>query len=422
MSELNPIPAMQGGQITSTHNIATINPRGNLYNDPQGLRGEPVESSVGRQQLEKAFYLKKVLRDTAPKRKFSRMASNISMPKNMGQKIKQAIEYPVLDDRNINDQGIDARGVQIRNGNLYGSSRDIGRIQGALPYLTEIGGRVNRIGFSRSETESTFNRFGIFYEYSDDAIQFDSDANLYQSMYRRALEAAEQITEDCLQADLLNSAGTVIYAGNATNHATMDETSVLTLGALSRLSRALDDNQTPRHTKYIAGSTNVDTRTATTYRTLFCGSEVVALLEAMQDQHGNPAFIPVHQYKAASGTIMEDEVGIIGKFRIVQVDKMLAWRGEGAVADPQFGLSTSNGKYDIFPLICLGDDAFSTISFNGSNGVNNNFQIIAKKPGEATASLIDPYGKIGFVSIQWWYGLLVQRPERIGIIKTVAPM
>ena len=42
MSELNPIPAMQGGQITSTHNIATINPRGNLYNDPQGLRGEPV--------------------------------------------------------------------------------------------------------------------------------------------------------------------------------------------------------------------------------------------------------------------------------------------------------------------------------------------------------------------------------------------
>ena len=50
------------------------------------------------------------------------------------------------------------------------------------------------------------------------------------------------------------------------------------------------------------------------------------------------------------------------------------------------------------------------------------FKIITKMPGEKTADLNDPYGKKGFSSIQWWYGLLAMRNERIAMIKTVARM
>ena len=418
---LNPIPT-PAYEATSTHNLATINPRGNLYNDPQGLRGEPVQSSVGKQQLEKVFWIKKVLKETARKRKFSKMSSVQGMPRNMGQRVKQAVEFPLLDDRNLNDQGIDARGVQIRNGNMYGSSRDISRIMGALPVLTEVGGRVNRVGFSRSEVEGTFNKFGLFFEYSQDLMNFDSDPNIVGSMYERALTAAEQITEDMLQIDLLHSAGTVIYAGNAISNATMDQTSIVTYQAIRKLSQALDKNKTPRQTKIISGSGNLDTRTGTTYRTLFVGTETLSALENMRDQFGERAFIPVHQYKASVGTLFEDEVGMIDKFRVVQVEDMLGWYGAGADASAQFGLSYSNGKYDIFPMLCIGEDSFTTIGFNGSNGINNKFQIIHQKPGTATAGAHDPFGEIGFCSIKWWYGILIQRPERIGLVKTVAPM
>lgn len=396
-------------------------PRANMYNDPQGLRGTPVQSSVGSQQYERIFYTKKIIPALAKKRKFSKMADTIAMPKNMGQRIRAEVDIPLLHDANLNDQGIDARGVHIRNGNMYGSSRDIGKILGALPVLTEEGGRVNRVGFSRSWTEGTFNKFGFFFEYSQDLVNFDSDPQIVSRMYEKAMTAAEQVTEDALQSDLLNGAGTVIYSGNAISDETMDHNAIISYQAIRRLSRALDDNQTPRETKYIFGSTNLDTRTATTYRTLFVGAEVLAILEQMKDHFGNPAFIHAHQYGAGISKLMEDEVGIIDKFRVVYVEGMLGWNGAGADVDPQYGLASEGGKYNIYPALCIGTDAFTCISFDGSNGVNNKFQIHHQKPNQSY-SLLDPYGEIGFVSIKWWYGIMFKRPERIGVIKTVAPM
>ena len=52
---LNPISSPQYGQPSSTQNLRSINPRGNLYNDPEGLRGSPVQSSIGLLRLNKLF-------------------------------------------------------------------------------------------------------------------------------------------------------------------------------------------------------------------------------------------------------------------------------------------------------------------------------------------------------------------------------
>ena len=50
------------------------------------------------------------------------------------------------------------------------------------------------------------------------------------------------------------------------------------------------------------------------------------------------------------------------------------------------------------------------------------FKIIHKKPGIETASDRDPYGKKGFMSVQWWYGFMVLRAERLAVIKTAAKL
>ena len=171
----------------------------------------------------------------------------------MGKRIRAYVEIPLLDDRNLNDQGIDALGAQIRNGNLYGSSKDIGKILGRIPVVSEIGGRVNRVGFQRREIEGTFNKFGFFYEWSNEFEAFDSDPNVLASMYSRAIEGAEQIYETMLQIDLLNGAGTLVYAGTAVSDATMDKDCVVTVNTLSRLSQALTANRTPKNTKIITG-------------------------------------------------------------------------------------------------------------------------------------------------------------------------
>lgn len=417
---LNPIPT-PAYPMTSTHNADTFTPRAHLYNDPQGIFGTAVPSTLGGN--ERTHYtLRKIMIELAKKRKFSAMADVINMPKHMGKRIVVKHFLPLLDDRNLNDQGIDANGVQIRNGNLYGSDTDAGNLTAKMPYLSETGGRVNRVGFSRREVEGTFHKMGFFYEWSKEMEDFDEDPNVLEHMYREALIGAEQMQEDTLQIDLMNGAGTVFYSGSATSDATMNDTSIVSTNTLRRLSQALTHVRTPKTTKIITGSTMTDTRTASINRIMFVPSELKPLLESMVDNFGNPALIPAHQYGAAT-KLMEDEIGIIGDFRIIEVEFMKKWAGAGANADPSKNLYATNGKYDIFPMLCIGAEAFTTIGFQTSTGKNaqSKIKVITKAPSEQTASRDDPYGEIGFTSLKWYYGTLFMRPERIGLIKTVAP-
>jgi N4-gp56 family major capsid protein len=84
------------------------------YKDPAG--GTP--STVGV-QLTDHYYQKMALIELVKEQYFSQLADVTSMPKHMGKKIKKYLYLPLLDDRNINDQGIDAAGVTITNSMYY---------------------------------------------------------------------------------------------------------------------------------------------------------------------------------------------------------------------------------------------------------------------------------------------------------------
>lgn len=386
---------------------------GMQYNDPAG--GTP--SSVGN-QFNTFHYIKQALIEARKEQYFSQLADTTSMPKNMGKKIKRYHYIPLLDDANINDQGIDAAGVTIANGNLYGSSKDVGTITDKLPVLSETGGRVNRVGFKRKELEGSFEKFGFFDEYTQESLDFDTDAELLQHINREMLNGANEITEDALQIDLLNSAGVIRYAGGATQNSEIDGTDLVEFGDLMRLSIDLDNNRTPKHTKMITGTRMVDTATIQGARVLYCGSELIPTLKGMKDLHGNPAFISIEKY-AAGGQTLTGEIGTIDQFRIVIVPEMLKWAGAGAAANGDALHYTTNDKFDVFPMLVIGSESFTTIGFQ-TDGKSVKFKIYHKKPGEQTADRNDPYGETGFMSIKWYYGFMVLRPERIGLIKTAA--
>jgi len=386
---------------------------GMQYNDPAG--GDA--SSVGN-QFNTFHWIKQALIEARKEQYFSQLADTTSMPKNMGKKIKRYHYIPLLDDANINDQGIDAAGVTIANGNLYGSSKDVGTITDKLPVLSETGGRVNRVGFKRKELEGSFEKFGFFDEYTQESLDFDTDAELLQHINREMLNGANEITEDALQIDLLNSAGVIRYAGGATQNSEIDGTDLVEFGDLMRLSIDLDNNRTPKHTKMITGTRMVDTATIQGARVLYCGSELIPTLKGMKDLHGNPAFISIEKY-AAGGQTLTGEIGTIDQFRIVIVPEMLKWAGAGAAAAGDALHYTSNDKFDVFPMLVIGSESFTTIGFS-TDGKSVKFKIYHKKPGEQTADRNDPYGETGFMSIKWYYGFMVLRPERIGLIKTAA--
>jgi len=379
----------------------------------------------GSGQMNTFFWLKKALIEARKEQYFMPLASAVNMPKHYGKTIKVFEYVPLLDERNINDQGIDASGATISDGNLYGSSKDIGTITSKLPVLTENGGRVNRVGFTRISREGSLSKFGFFTEFTAESMDFDSDDMLMDHLSRELMNGAVQITEAILQKDLLTNAGVILYAGEATTNGTITgegaDPSVVTYADLQRMDQLLTDNRTPKQTKIITGSRLVDTKTLPAARVMFIGSELTPLVKGLEDTFGNPAFIPVQQYGDA-GTILNGEIGTVDAFRIVQVPEMLHWAGVGAgetVAN--LGYRATSDHYDVFPMLVVGDDSFSTIGFQ-TDGKTVKFSVMTKMPGKETADRNDPYGETGFSSIKWYYGILIKRPERIGLIKTVAPI
>lgn len=462
--------------------------------------GTGQNSTIGK-QLRTDMYQKKALIEAAKEQYFGQMADTTAMPKHMGKTIKRYHYLPMLDDANINDQGIDAAGAVITqektiiiiqpgledniytneyavgegansgaavtaaqakavtilgvkfgiagadyaakkaaaiaagyqviddaasvpiSGNLYGSSKDVGYISGKLPVLSEQGGRVNRVGFKRREIESNLNKFGFFDEYTQESLDFDTDEELDMHINREMVRAANEINEDLIQIDLLNAPGVIRFGGAAvsTNTVTGEGTdvSLVTYEDLMRLSIELDDNRCPKNTKIITGTRMVDTKVVDAARFMFIGSELIPMVKKMKDLFNNPAFIGVQHY-AAGTTVARGEIGQVGDFRIIVVPEMMHWAGAGATATAaNEGYRETGGKYDVFPMLVVGDESFTTVGFQ-TDGKSVKFTITHKKPGKETADRNDPYGETGFMSIKWYYGFMALRPERIAVVKTVA--
>ena len=141
----------------------------------------------------------------------------------------------------------------------------------------------------------------------------------------------------------------------------------------------------------------------------------------MKDYHGEKAFVPVHQY-ASAGNIARGEIGSIDHFRFIEVPEMVHWDGEGAAVSNNSGFMESGGKYNVYPMLVVGSQSFTTIGFNtGGGNSGTKWQIHSRKPhSEGSITRDDPYGKTGMYSIQFWYGFMAIRPEWICLVKAVA--
>jgi len=429
-----------------------------LYNTPAQGTPTGTASSIGSQAV-MDYYFKKALIAVRDHQYFMPLADVRAMPKHMGKKIKQDVYVPMIDVLNTGAQGLDTAGTALTAGewsawnssgtlisadnasetaaiaetgavdvaqndqNLYGSSKDTGAIQSKIPTLRENGGRVNRVGFTRTQVEGELLKRGFFTEYTQESMDFDSDADLLSHIVEEALVGANELTEAELQNDLITNAtanGTAFYcSGNPGVEVggPLEVDCVADYETLMNLSIALDDAKCPKQTKIISGSRMIDTKTINGGRVMFIGTELIPIVRKMKGIDSSSAdgsgFVGVEKY-ADAGTIMHGEIGSVDQFRIVVVPEMQYDVKGGSKPDDD---GTGKDGADIFPMLVVGDGAFTTIGFQ-TDGKSVKFSVNHKKPGKEIASLDDPYGEVGFYSIKWYYGFMALRPERLGIIWT----
>lgn len=401
------------------------------------IYGDGTNSSVeatGNSQIRQDYFDKKAVIDIQDEMYLQKLSGTTNMPKNYGETIKKYRYIPLLDDENDNSQGLDASGSQIAAGNLYGSSRDVGTITSKLPDLSETGGRVNRVGFTRKQITASIVNRGFFFEWSKDAMNFDSDAELKMHLTREAVRGASQINEDVLYMTLVNNAGINYFAGAATSLATItgevdDETAAVpSYTDLLNLDIELTNNKCPRDTKIIAGSKMTDTKTVRAARYMFISPDVEISFRAMTDLHGKPAFVDVKEYADATGQngkymqALNGEIGAVGPFRLVVHPNAIMRTGAGAtVTNNLAGLRNDGSNYDVYPCLVVGSEAFTHVGFEFGAGTKGKFKTSTMTP-EQNRGTSDPYGKTGFTAIEFWNGVLIDRPEWIAVYNVGAKL
>jgi len=404
----------------------------------------PVTNGAGNAQLSPFYYDKQAIIEANKKAFIGQLSGVRNQPKHMGKEIKKHLIIPMLDDRNINDQGINAAGVVLdstkwtsikangtikydnadeaaaiteagvdgtvkqTSGNAYGSSKDIGTISALTGVISETGGRVNRVGFSREVITSTLENYGFFYEFTSDDLNFDSDPKLYSHLYREAGKASGEMTEKSLMIDLIENAGIEIFAGSKTSVATVAAGDMITLAELRTATKVLNANACPMDTQIISGSRNIDTKVVANARYAYTTDDVVTILEdTMNATTGKHAWAYVEEYadgaKYSKSNIAKGEVGKIGKLRFIEHPEMVIQENKGA------------GNINVSPILIVGSGSFTQIGFQ-ANGNSVKHEIICKKPGKEIADRQNPYGKVGFCSTNYWYGVLVERPDHIAVI------
>jgi len=425
-----------------------------------GFTSSATNSSLGRQINDK-YWSRTAVIEAKKNKVFSQLGDKLTQPKNYGDTIVKYHEIPILDDRNVNDQGIDANGVTLTagtyyaydvsgnmvttghdaadglgfttlvkaktaagaagsvktgNGNLFGSSTDLLVQNGAFPLLNEEGGMVNRIGMKRLLIEAKVSEFGFYIGFTKKSLDMDTDNGLLAKYSRQVGIAQGDVREAQIRNSLISASEVNrVYAGDATSMATLGAGDILSFSDLRLMDKALKDARCPKSTKLIDGSSKIGTTVIGKARYVYVGQEALATLEDMQ-HNTKDVWTPVEMY-AAAGQIAMDEIGRIGPFRFIEVEDMPVYVGVGASAadstddtDAANRYTTLDGAgvqhYDVFPILFVGSGSFATVGFEGDVA---RVQTVMPKADAYN----DPYGQRGSVAISWYYGIMFLQPSWI---------
>lgn len=385
-----------------------------------------------KEQLINDYLIRKAMIDVSKTQTFSKLATQRNLVHD-NRKLRQYVWIPQLHDQNIKDQGIDANGIYYADGNMFGSPNDISTITGRLPKDIASNSKYNRVGYGKEMQVKAILKLRFCFE---DVIFYSASSfDLIRHMREGAIRGASKIVENTLQQELINGAGVHYFCGGASFNGAMTNRKgnicELTYEDLWKIRQILINNRVPKPYTMYTSSQNTETKIVTGYWTVYVQPELKQTLVTMLDLFNQPAFVPVEMY-AADGNTVYGEIGRIGEFRFVEVQDMFRWENAGDYISKAVPVSETEGqgrcvpaqedeidntfindgsRYTVFPLLIVGEDSFVNVNFrNGKNCYRIRQGLAAD----------DPFRNRQWCSIEWQYGTLITRPERLICIHTLA--
>ncbi len=301
---------------------------------------------------------------------------------------------------------------------------------GPLMSMPEQGGIINLLTHYSKMVSANITFHGVGHKFSMRSVDLDSRKGLIARKIQYMADAVQDLKEMQVRRDLIAAAGVNSIICNASaNPATdtvgeIDGLDVLTYTALETLEQYLLNNDVPMDTEILTGVDLVDTKTVSDAWIIYVNTEVLPTLRAMKGPGNVLVWVPKEQY-AAGTELVDGEVGKIGSFRFVSVKDMEREYGAGltvgltvdagkgtdaANAATQAAAYKTNGKYDVFTALVVGDDSFTITGF-GENNTSASYI-----PPKADVHN-DMHAQMAGIAANWSYGMLIYRPERLCSLK-----
>lgn len=234
------------------------------------------------------------------------------------------------------------------------------------------------------------NQYSCLYGFTDKTYDLYED-DIPQAMKEQIGERVTFVNE-LIIFGALKGCTNQYYGGTGTTRATVN--GGLTLGFVRKIVKNLQANHAVMVTKVLKASADYATSAVPAGYFVYCHTDLEP------DIRDLPNFTPAEKY--ASGTPMENEVGMCERFRFITSPELVALQDAGAAVGTTNLNSTSGVNIDVYQIVVMAEDAFSQIAVRGKESLEPTYL----PPG--LKSKADPFGQRGYAGTIWWKAVLIE--------------
>ena len=293
-----------------------------------------------------------------------------------------------------------SKDIDLSQGN--GHVVDITRLLNAPIVTSPQDGATTGVGYQMSlETlRMPFARYTAWTPTNDHVIKTAEDPTLMMATSHAKRQLAE--TVERLAATVILGGTNIIYA-NGTTRAGVN--SLLKEGHIDAALRILEVNEASPVTEMQKSTADYETRSID-------AAYIAIIPHELSDQYrGFSKFVRVEHYSSRV-VPFENEIGSIGRVRVIASHSMFALLGAGAAVGGDTVIKTG-GNANVYQSVIFGDDSFA---FGGLMGEDST-RLIIHKP---SVDSVDKTGDRGHVAWKTWFGGLIKQNRHIVRIECVA--
>ncbi len=179
----------------------------------------------------------------------------------------------------------------------------------------------------------------------------------------------EQIgnTRELLTWSIVRAGTNVQYGGAITTRAGVNATSLLTAGMQRSAIAAMHRQKAKKFTRILGSSINYKTQGIEASYVGIAHTDMIPTIRELRGVNSDRnSFLPVAQY-GQMAPISPHEIGNFEEVRYICSPDLTPFEGAGAAATDEYRSTSS--KFDVYPILILGREAFGCIPLRGKNAV-----------------------------------------------------